>query len=211
VRRRRGGTRRRAWVTIGIYAASSPRNGRRCGLFLASPGRLPKYATAAEHRPDLLPPIFPQRSRPTYRVNPFPKRAGTRRASNGCAVDPNLTMLHTALRLRSGFLFCAAEASSRGRQRCRRKRSKRSCQLKGATRQSRPIPSSAIRPNVLIKKNTTSFLMTGCRDRQYAVAGEQALRSLVLQAFAIADRLGGQLSAASGITHDVTGADARLL
>ena len=39
-------------------------------------------------------------------------------------------------------------------------------------------------------------------DEERAVAGEQALRSLILQAFAIADRLGGQLSAAGGITHD---------
>jgi hypothetical protein len=39
-------------------------------------------------------------------------------------------------------------------------------------------------------------------DEERAVAGEQVLRSLILQAFAIADRLGGQLSAAGGITHD---------
>ena len=74
-----------------------------------------------------------------------------------------------------------------------------------------PDPEQRDPPKRPHQKNTTGFLMTGCRDRQCPVAGEQALRSLVLQAFAIADRLGGQLSAASRITHDATGADARLL
>jgi molecular chaperone DnaK (HSP70) len=39
-------------------------------------------------------------------------------------------------------------------------------------------------------------------DEQRARAGEQALRSLVLQAFAIVDELGGQLSAVDGVTHN---------
>jgi molecular chaperone DnaK (HSP70) len=39
-------------------------------------------------------------------------------------------------------------------------------------------------------------------DETRAKAGEQALRSLVLQAFALVDALGDQLAAVNGITHD---------
>jgi molecular chaperone DnaK (HSP70) len=39
-------------------------------------------------------------------------------------------------------------------------------------------------------------------DEKRAKAGEQALRSLVLQAFAIVDELGDQLSAVKGVAHD---------
>ncbi len=39
-------------------------------------------------------------------------------------------------------------------------------------------------------------------DERRAKAGEQALRSLVLQAFAIVDVLGNQLSAVNGVAHD---------
>ena len=39
-------------------------------------------------------------------------------------------------------------------------------------------------------------------DAERAAVGEQALRSLVLQAFAVADHLGDQLSAVKGVAHD---------
>jgi molecular chaperone DnaK (HSP70) len=40
-------------------------------------------------------------------------------------------------------------------------------------------------------------------DKERATGGEQALRALVLRAFAIADELSGKLSAAGGVAHDL--------